>query len=126
MSAAFTRGWRKAARTLLQLVASGGLTALVNQFGDGLSTNQKGLVAVAWMLVVTFAQNYAETVGAIPALLPTPGLVPTAGPVVAMNVGTVETEVDTVGAAVGEVSGTVTDTAGELMGEVTGLEDPDI
>jgi hypothetical protein len=123
MSPALHRGIRKAIRTLLQLAAGGGLTALVTAFAGDLDGRTQGLVMAGWTTLVTLIQNTAETAGVIPTLLPSPGLVPSAGPIVAMNVGTVETEIDTVGDTIGEVSGTVTDTAGELIGEVTGMED---
>lgn len=117
MSPALHRGLRKAARTLLQLVAGGALTAAVNQFADGLSANTKAYVLAAWTVVITLAQNTAETAGLIPTLLPTPGVVPSVG-AVTQTVATVETTVDQTGGAVGDVEGTVTDQAGDLLGEV--------
>lgn len=117
MSPALYRGWRKAARTLLQVVASGGLTAAVDVFAGGLSPNAKVVVGAAWLILVTFAQNSLETRGTVPVLLPTPGLVPSSE-TVAKNVGVVDTEVEKIGDAVGEVGGVVTDLTGKLMGEV--------
>jgi hypothetical protein len=77
-------------------------------------------VAVAFVLKIVFAylQNYAETAGKIPVLLPTPGLVPSAGPVLTPAVGVVETAVDTAGDVVGDVEGIVEDVTGTLIGEV--------
>lgn len=119
MNPALHRGWRKAARTVLQLVASGALTAAVDTVAGGLSPNAKALVGAAWLIAVSFAQNYAETAGKIPVVLPTPGLVPSAAPVVAPAVGVVDTTVEKIGDSLGDVTGTVTGIAGDLIGEVT-------
>lgn len=118
MSPALTRGWRKAARTILQLAAGGALTALVSAIAGGLSPTAQATIMAAWTTLMALAQNTLETAGKIPTLLPTPGLVPSVGPVLATTVGTVETTVDQVGGAVGDVTGTVIGTAGELIGEV--------
>lgn len=120
MNPALHRGWRKAARTVLQLAAGGALTGLVSAIVGGLPPATQGLIMAAWTTIVAFAQNTAETAGKIPTLLPTPGLVPSVAAVAATTLGTVETTVDHVGTTVGDVTGVVTDTAGELMGEVTG------
>lgn len=117
MSPAWDRGIKKAARTVLQLAAGGGLTALVSAMADGLDARTQGIIMAAWTVLVTLIQNTAETAGIIPTLLPTPGLVPSAGPVT-QTVATVETSIDRVGDAVGEVDGTVTGQTGELLGEV--------
>lgn len=116
-SPALHRGWRKAARTLLQVIASGGLTAAVDTVAGGLSPNGKVIVAAAWLILVTFAQNALETRGTVPVVLPTPGLVPSAKNV-AQNVAVVDTAVEKVGGAVGDVTGVVTSLGGELLGEV--------
>lgn len=71
MSYAATRGARKGLRTLLQLVAAGGLTALVEAVGD-LSGTWKAVVLAAWTAAVAAAQNYLEAAGTIPTVLPTP------------------------------------------------------
>jgi len=117
-SVALHRGWRKAVRTVVQVVASGGLTAAVDAVAGGLDPNTRVMVAAVWLVVVTFCQNALETRGTIPALLPTPGLVPSAGKVAEPVVGVVETTVDRVGDAVGDVEGVVTDLTGDLLGEV--------
>lgn len=52
-------------RTLLQLVAAGGLTALVNAIADGLGPNAKAIVLAGSALVVVAAQNLLESAGAI-------------------------------------------------------------
>jgi hypothetical protein len=120
-SPALHRGIRKAIRTLLQLAAGGGLTALVGVFAEGLDGRTQGLIMAGWTTLVTLIQNTAEASGLVPVLLPTPGLVPSVG-VFKQNVGTVDTTVETVGDAVGEVAGTVTGTDGELMGEVVDVD----
>lgn len=112
---ALSRGWRKAVRTIAQLAAGGALTGLISAMAGGLPATTQGIVMAAWTALVAFAQNAGEAAGKIPVLLPTSGLVPTAG--------SVSSAVGTVDAAVtdsGEVSGTVTDTAGGVVGEVTG------
>lgn len=118
MNAALHRGWRKAARSLLQLVAGGALTAAVNQLADGLSPNTKIYVLASWTVLIALAQNWAETAGRIPVLLPTPGLVPSVAPVVAPAVGVVETTVEKIGDTVGDVTGVVESLEGDLLGEV--------
>lgn len=118
MSPALHRGIRKAIRTLLQLAAGGGLTALISALSGGLAPATQGVVMAAWTALVAFAQNTAESAGKIPTLLPTPGLVPSAAAVASKTVATVETAVDQAGGAVGDVTGTVTGTTGELLGEV--------
>ena len=118
MSPAIHRAWRKGARTVLQLIAGGALTALVTAVAGGLDAKTQAVVMGAWTALVAALQNGLETAGKIPTLLPTPGLVPSAASVVATAVGTVETAVDQAGGGVGEVQGTVTDQTGALMGEV--------
>ena len=117
MSPALHRGVRKAIRSALQLVAAGALTAAVNTFADGLAPNVKVYVLAGWTVAVALAQNSLEAAGKVTVLLPTPGLVPSVG-VAPKAVGVVETSIDHVGGAVGDVEGVVTDTAGELLGEV--------
>jgi len=51
---------RRTIRTLLQLLASGALTALVDQAAGGLSPAVAGLVLAGWQIVVTFAHNAVE------------------------------------------------------------------
>lgn len=118
MSAAWHRGYRKALRTALQLVAAGALTAAVNTFTDGLAPNVKVYVLAGWTVAVALAQNFAETAGKIPALLPTPGLVPSTGKLAGHAIGTVDTAVDTIGDAVGDIEGVVADIDGTLLGVV--------
>lgn len=123
MSPALHRGVRKAIRTAVQVIASGGLTAAINVLAGGLSPNAKVLIGAGWLLVVTFAQNSLESAGKIPTLLPSPGLVTTvAGGAVAQVVGTVDAAADVVGGTVGDVTGVVSDLSGGLLGEVVGVE----
>lgn len=63
---------RRAIRTLLQLIASGGLTVLVGEFVDGLTPRQAALTLAAWQVVVTYLQNVLEDKGTIPSLLKAP------------------------------------------------------
>jgi len=65
------RPTRRALRTLLQLIAAGGLTALVSVLADGLSPYWAGVVTILAGVVVTFTQNYLESTGTIPTILPT-------------------------------------------------------
>lgn len=72
MTPALSRGIRKGIRTVLQAVASGALTALVTALAGGLDPAVQGIVMGAWMAVVAFAQNWLESSGKIPVLLPSP------------------------------------------------------
>lgn len=56
-------------RTLLQLVAAGGLTALFNAIADGLSPNLKSVVLALNLIGITLAQNFLESAGKVPTLL---------------------------------------------------------
>jgi hypothetical protein len=123
---AFSRGWRKGARSLVQVAAAGGLTLFVTAIAHGLTATQEGLVMGAWLGVVAFLHNYLETAGMIPVLLPTSGLVSSAttgasDAVLAPVVGAVEATADDAG----KVTGTVTDVAGGVVGTVTGLLEPE-
>lgn len=55
-------------RTLLQLVAAGGLTAVVDAVAD-LAPNAKPVVLAVSALVVTLAQNLLEASGRVPTIL---------------------------------------------------------
>lgn len=119
-SPAFNRGWKKAARTVVQTIAGGGLTALVTVLAGGLSPQASVLIMAMFTALAAMAQNYLETGGTIPTLLPTPGLV--VGPV-AETVATVDAVVD----STGDIMGDVLDTGGDIIGEITGqtVEDPE-
>lgn len=60
---------KRAIRTLLQLIAAGGLTAVVNTFADGLTASQATLVLAGWGFFVSWAQNTLEDHGKVPAVL---------------------------------------------------------
>lgn len=60
---------KRAARTLGQLVASGGLTAIVDQLAGGLSAQQAALVLTGWTVVVSYVHNLLEDSGAVPTVL---------------------------------------------------------
>lgn len=117
MTPALERGLKKAMRTAVQMIASGGLTALVDALAGGLEPTTRLVVAAGWLFAVTFCQNVAETAGKIPVLLPTAGVLAHAGGgVAAVAGGTVEAVV----ATTGEVVGDVVDIAGRIVGDVTG------
>lgn len=63
---------RRAIRTLLQLIASGGLTALVDSFAGGLSPESATLLLMINTVLVTFLQNYLEDNTSFPAILKAP------------------------------------------------------
>ncbi len=64
------RALRKATRTLLQVVASGAMTALIAAIAGGLQATTAAVVLAGWTVVVTYVQNALEGAGAIPTLLP--------------------------------------------------------
>lgn len=66
------RAIRRGLRTLAQLIAGGGLTALVVAMVSGMGANSKALVLAGSTLLVTFVQNLLEGTGKIPILLPAP------------------------------------------------------
>lgn len=115
---ALSRGLRKAGRAIIQLVAGGGATALVDLLAHGLAPASAALIMAAFTAVASFLHNYLETNGTIPAILPTPGLIttsPSTG-VVGKVVGTV----DTVTGGAGQVVGDVVNTAGNVVGAIAG------
>jgi hypothetical protein len=59
-------------RTLLQLVAAGGLTALINAVAEGLPGNVKAIVLAVSALAVTVAQNLLEAHDVIAPVLESP------------------------------------------------------
>lgn len=71
VSAAVARGWRKGARTLVQLAAGGALTGLIAVIAGGLSPTVQALLMATWTALVAAAQNGLEAAGKIPTLLPT-------------------------------------------------------
>lgn len=75
-SPAASRGWRKGARTVVQTIAGGGLTALVTALAGGLSPQASVVLMAVFTAVAALAQNYLEASGKLPVLLPTPALNP--------------------------------------------------
>lgn len=118
MGPALNRGLRKVGRDLLQVIAAGGATAVVTMLTGHLNPELAVTVAFAFKLLMTFAQNTAETAGKIPVVLPSPGLVTTtAGGAVSKVVGTV----DAVTEETGQVVGDVLNTAGVAVGGIAGV-----
>jgi hypothetical protein len=62
---------RRAGRSLIQLIAGGGLTALVAVVADGLSATWAGVLVMGSSVLVAWAQNFAEDAGWIPPVLGT-------------------------------------------------------
>lgn len=62
---------KRAIRTLLQLIAAGTLTTLVNDLAGGLDPAVATLLLAFWQVVVTFAHNALENTGAVPKVLKT-------------------------------------------------------
>jgi hypothetical protein len=63
---------RRSARTIIQFILGGGLTALVAVMTQGLSSRETGLILAVVTVTVTWTQNYAEDHEIIPVILPTP------------------------------------------------------
>jgi hypothetical protein len=117
MQPAATRGLNKGLRSLLQTIAGGGITALIAAIAGGLNPTLGGLLIAAFGALVAYLQNYFETKGTIPTILPTPGLVTTTtGGLITKAVGTADTAVS----AAGDVTADVIDTAGKTVGGVVG------
>ena len=126
MSIAFIRGWRKGVRSFLQTLAGGGFTGVIALLAGGLSPLMASILTIGSGAIIAYLQNYLESAGKIPILLPTPGLVsPVMAPTVADPViappaaATVDAVVDGSGNVTGNVvavdSGTV---IGTVSGEV--------
>lgn len=80
------RALRKASRTLLQVIASGAMTALVSAIAGGLEASTAAIVLAGWTVAVTYVQNALEGTGAIPTLLPSPTPGEAKPPIVAKRV----------------------------------------
>ena len=61
--------WRRGVRTIIQLIAGGGLTALFQQVATDLDAQYTAYVLMLSTFLVTVAQNYCEDQGWIPAVL---------------------------------------------------------
>jgi hypothetical protein len=102
------------------VLAAGGATAVIELVVDNVNPTYGVVMAFAFKILIAYAQNYLESAGKIPVLLPTPALVPVAeaaDAVVAPVAGAVEAVAD----EAGKVTGTVTDVTGGVIGRVTGL-----
>lgn len=121
MTPAGSRGLRKATRDLFQsvlaVVAGGGSYALLEVIVGSVSPVWGVMLAFAFKVLVAYAQNYLETCGKIPAMLPSPGLVTTEpGGLTGKVVATVDTALE----APGKVAGPVLGAAGNVLGAVAG------
>lgn len=61
--------WRRAVRTLLQLIASGALLALTDQLAKDVPASYSPYILIFYTVVVAAAQNALEDAGKIPAVL---------------------------------------------------------
>lgn len=61
--------WRRAFRTLVQIVAGGGLAWLTDQLATDLPAQYVPYMMGAYTVLVALAQNAAEDAGKIPSLL---------------------------------------------------------
>lgn len=101
-------------RSVLQLVAGGGLAAIVAAVANGLSPTAAAALSLASALLVIICQNFAEEKGVIPALLKPKvvgELVDETGTVVAGVVGATVEEV-------AGIAGTIINDASEIVGAV--------
>jgi hypothetical protein len=64
-----TQTMKRVIRTMVQLVAGGGLTSLVATLSAGLSQQETAVMMAAMTLLVTFCQNYAEDAGWVKPML---------------------------------------------------------
>ena len=62
---------RRTLRTLLQLIAAGGFTALVTQISKDVPDSYAPYILLVSALIVTLAQNLLENYGVIPPVLKT-------------------------------------------------------
>jgi hypothetical protein len=61
--------WQRAARTIIQLIAAGGLTALTDQIASDLPANYAVYFMILYTAVVSWSQNYLESKEVIPTIL---------------------------------------------------------
>jgi hypothetical protein len=61
--------WQRIARTGLQLLVAGGLTALTDQIASDLPVEYSAYFVIFYTIVVTAAQNYLESINKIPTIL---------------------------------------------------------
>jgi uncharacterized membrane protein YjjP (DUF1212 family) len=127
MNPAQDRGVRKASRDIVQalvaVVGAGGAYALIDLIVGSVNPAYGIMLAFFFKILVTYAQNYLETKGKIPVLLPSPGLLTTeAGGALGMVVGTVDTVADTSTSVVGEVLDVTGGVVGGIAGAVGSLK----
>lgn len=108
-------------RSVIQLVAAGGLTALVAAVADGLSpVGSAGLLAISALAVIV-AQNLLEEKNVIPTILK-----PKPVGVVTDEIGEVVADVVAPAAGLVEaVTGTIIDETGEIVGAVATADGPE-
>lgn len=122
-SFAVTRSWRKTIRTILQGLAGAPFTALIGLLVGGLSPEVAGALTILFGALFTMIQNYLESTGTLPVLLPTAAIIPvatTVGAIIAPVAGTVEAVSD----VAGDVAGVVKDVTGTIVGGVLGVVEP--
>lgn len=105
-------------RSVIQLIAGGGITTLVGLLANGLGPVAAAAVLAVSALAVITCQNLLEDAGKIPAVLkPRPAgvLVDKAGTVIGGVVGAAATEVNA-------VAGTIIDDVGDIVGGIGPLE----
>lgn len=68
--------WRRAIRTLLQLIAGGALYGLTEQIAMDIPTEYAPYLMIGYTFLVAFLQNVLEDSGRVPALMK-PDTVPT-------------------------------------------------
>lgn len=64
--------WQRVGRTLIQIIISGGLTALIDLAAQDVPAVVVPYLYAAVMLITVTAQNYAEGAGIIPTVLKKP------------------------------------------------------
>lgn len=59
---------RRPLRTLIQMIASGGLTILVNQLAEDVPTSYTPYILIGFTILVGFCQNWLEDNKGLPAI----------------------------------------------------------
>jgi hypothetical protein len=123
-----SRGLRKAGRDIFQAVIAaiggGGAYAVIDLLVDSVNPAVGVVLAFVFKIIVSYAQNYLETRGKIPVMLPAPGLITTTtGGTVGKVVGTVDAVATGAGEVVGQVLGNAGGLVGSVVGATPGLED---
>lgn len=133
-----SRGLRKATRDALQAIAAaasgGGAVLLIDAITGNFEPAIGVVVGFIMKIVFAFLQNYLETAGKIPVVLPSPGLVSAVLVPVADAVAdktpliapAAVAAVDALADQSGTVLGTVTDLTGGVIGHVTGQLPADV